>query len=254
MKGRDVVTSMVMRVVCSVSHRARHVRAPYGCPSDDVCLISLSSSAFGRRTRVAMQRIVVSQQGVVASASASRQRQSRSAEACVHPRRSAERQVQDVQLRAPGSTSALSASCSSHRSRRRVGRLHATAGTPTRDPHDVDDGDVPTPGYASIESALKHVSEGKFVVVMDDEDRENEGDLIIAADKVTPEAMAFMIRHTSGVVCVSLEDERCKALQLPPMVQDKVRLWRLRAASSRFWHAGALGCRFPGCRSGLIVQ
>lgn len=166
-----------------------------------------------------MQRVIANQHVAVASASASRQRQARSAEAGVPVRRT-DRQALDVQLRAPGSTLAVSASCSSHRGRRGVGRLHATAAAPALD---VDDGDVPTPGYTSIADALKHVAAGKFVVVMDDEDRENEGDLIIAADKVTPETMAFMIRHTSGVVCVSLEPERCNHLQLPPMVTDKVR-------------------------------
>ena len=56
------------------------------------------------------------------------------------------------------------------------------------------------------------------MVVLDDEDRENEGDLIGAADMMTQESMAFMIRHTSGLVCVSLEDERADALHLPLMV------------------------------------
>ena len=71
-----------------------------------------------------------------------------------------------------------------------------------------DDGDEPTPGFASIPEALEEIKRGRFVVVMDDEDRENEGDLIGAADKMTPEAMAFMIRYPSGLVGVSLEDER----------------------------------------------
>ena len=84
------------------------------------------------------------------------------------------------------------------------------------------DADQPTPGFASIPEALAAVAAGQFVVVMDDEDRENEGDLICAADTMTTEAMAFMVRHTSGVVCVALEDARADALGLPLMVQDKV--------------------------------
>ena len=72
-----------------------------------------------------------------------------------------------------------------------------------------------------MESALEDVRKGKFVVVLDDEDRENEGDLIGAADKMTAESMAFMIRHTSGLVCVSLEDARADALELPLMVESK---------------------------------
>ena len=59
---------------------------------------------------------------------------------------------------------------------------------------------------------------GEFVVVVDDEDRENEGDLIIAADRMTPEKMAFMIRYTSGVICLPMEGMRLDQLQLPLMV------------------------------------
>jgi len=81
--------------------------------------------------------------------------------------------------------------------------------------------DEPTPGFGSIPEALEEIKRGKFVVVLDDEDRENEGDLIGAADMMTQESMAFMIRHTSGLVCVSLEDERADALHLPLMVDAK---------------------------------
>ena len=81
--------------------------------------------------------------------------------------------------------------------------------------------DEPTPGFSSIPSALEEIKKGKFVVVLDDEDRENEGDLIGAADLMTQESMAFMIRYTSGLVCVSLEDERADALHLPLMVDSK---------------------------------
>jgi len=76
----------------------------------------------------------------------------------------------------------------------RVDRVDRVA---TRARGDDLDPDVPTPGFASVESALEDVRRGKFVVVLDDEDRENEGDLIGAADKMTAESMAFMIRHTS---------------------------------------------------------
>jgi 3,4-dihydroxy 2-butanone 4-phosphate synthase/GTP cyclohydrolase II len=68
---------------------------------------------------------------------------------------------------------------------------------------------------------LEEIRRGKFVVVLDDEDRENEGDLIGAADLMTQESMAFMIRYTSGIVCVSLEDERADKLHLPLMVDSK---------------------------------
>ena len=63
-------------------------------------------------------------------------------------------------------------------------------------------------------------------IVVDDADRENEGDLIMAAEKVTPEAMAFMIRHTSGVICMPLEGERLDELQLPLMVADNTEAQR----------------------------
>jgi 3,4-dihydroxy 2-butanone 4-phosphate synthase/GTP cyclohydrolase II len=74
--------------------------------------------------------------------------------------------------------------------------------------------------YDPIEIALKAIRNGDFVVVADDAGRENEGDLIIAAEKITPERMAFLIRHTSGVVCVSLPGERIDALRLDPMVAN----------------------------------
>ncbi len=70
----------------------------------------------------------------------------------------------------------------------------------------------------NIEKALNAIRTGQFVVVVDDLDRENEGDLIISAESMTPEKMAFMVRHTSGIVCVALSEERAQSLQLPPMV------------------------------------
>jgi 3,4-dihydroxy 2-butanone 4-phosphate synthase/GTP cyclohydrolase II len=91
---------------------------------------------------------------------------------------------------------------------------------PDADPAD-NDPDVPTPGFASIDEALAEVAAGRFVVVLDDEDRENEGDLIGAADLMTPESLAFMIRHTSGLVCVSVLDDTADKLNLPLMVSSK---------------------------------
>ena len=72
--------------------------------------------------------------------------------------------------------------------------------------------------FEQVEAAIDAVRRGEFVVVVDDEDRENEGDLIIAAEKMTPEKMAFMIRYTSGVICLPLEGARLDELQLPLMV------------------------------------
>jgi len=68
-----------------------------------------------------------------------------------------------------------------------------------------------------IERAVADIAAGRPVVVVDDEDRENEGDLVVAASKVTAELMAFMIRHTSGVVCVPMEAPELDRLKLPPM-------------------------------------
>lgn len=71
-----------------------------------------------------------------------------------------------------------------------------------------------------MDTLVAELRAGRMVIVMDDEDRENEGDLILAAELATPEAVAFMIRHTSGIICVPMEAERLGALDLPQMVQS----------------------------------
>ena len=71
--------------------------------------------------------------------------------------------------------------------------------------------------FESIERALADIRAGKAVVVVDDEDRENEGDLIFAAEMATPELVSFMVRYTSGYICVSLTEQECDRLDLPPM-------------------------------------
>ncbi|MGX7828741.1 bifunctional 3,4-dihydroxy-2-butanone-4-phosphate synthase/GTP cyclohydrolase II [Actinokineospora sp. 24-640] len=71
--------------------------------------------------------------------------------------------------------------------------------------------------FAAIERAIEAIAAGKPVVVVDDEDRENEGDLIFAAEKATAETLAFMVRYTSGYVCVPLTESDCDRLDLPPM-------------------------------------
>jgi 3,4-dihydroxy 2-butanone 4-phosphate synthase/GTP cyclohydrolase II len=77
----------------------------------------------------------------------------------------------------------------------------------------------PAPASTRVEAAIAAIAKGEFVVVLDHVDRENEGDLIMAAERVTPEAMAFMIRHTSGLVCVGMTGERLDELDIPLMVQ-----------------------------------
>jgi 3,4-dihydroxy 2-butanone 4-phosphate synthase/GTP cyclohydrolase II len=71
--------------------------------------------------------------------------------------------------------------------------------------------------FDSIDKAIEAIAAGQVVVVVDDEDRENEGDLIFAASKATPETLGFMIRYTSGVICVAMEGAELDRLDLPPM-------------------------------------
>jgi 3,4-dihydroxy 2-butanone 4-phosphate synthase/GTP cyclohydrolase II len=87
----------------------------------------------------------------------------------------------------------------------------------------AEDGMTPSV-FAGINRAVADVAAGRPVIVVDDEDRENEGDLIFAAARATPELLAFMVRHTSGYICVALTGEDCDRLNLPPMYhmnQDK---------------------------------
>ncbi|XP_057812516.1 bifunctional riboflavin biosynthesis protein RIBA 1, chloroplastic isoform X1 [Salvia miltiorrhiza] len=95
---------------------------------------------------------------------------------------------------------------------------------------DEFDLDVPSEGFSSIPEAIKDIREGKMVVVVDDEDRENEGDLIMAASKVTPEAMAFFVKYGTGIVCVSMKDEDLERLKLPLMVNHKENEEKLSTA------------------------
>ena len=77
---------------------------------------------------------------------------------------------------------------------------------------------------SSIEDALEDFKEGKFVIVVDDEDRENEGDLIIAAEKITPETVNFMLKNARGVLCVPITLSRCEELDLPHQVSDNTSM------------------------------
>ena len=73
---------------------------------------------------------------------------------------------------------------------------------------------------ANTESAIEDIREGRMVILVDDEDRENEGDLMIAAEKVTPEAINFMAKYARGLICLSLTPDRIEELKLPMMVSD----------------------------------
>ncbi len=98
----------------------------------------------------------------------------------------------------------------------------------------------------NIQDALEDFKRGKFVVVVDDEDRENEGDLIIAAEKITPEDVNFMLKNARGVLCAPITMERCKQLNLDPQVSD---------------NTSVLGTPFTvtvdkleGCSTGVSIQ
>ena len=73
-------------------------------------------------------------------------------------------------------------------------------------------------GFSTIEEAVDAIGRGEVVVVVDDEDRENEGDLIMAAECATAEKIAFFVKHTSGLICAPISNERADELDLPLMV------------------------------------
>jgi len=74
--------------------------------------------------------------------------------------------------------------------------------------------------FAKIEDAIEAIREGRMVIVVDDEERENEGDIIVGAEKATTEHISFMVRHCSGIICVPMEGERLEQLHLPLMAPD----------------------------------
>ena len=74
--------------------------------------------------------------------------------------------------------------------------------------------------FSSIEDAVAEICEGRMIIIIDDEDRENEGDLVCAAEKTTPEIINFMARHARGLICLPLTEERCDELHLTTQVAD----------------------------------
>ena len=76
--------------------------------------------------------------------------------------------------------------------------------------------------FASIPEAIEELRAGRMLVVVDDEDRENEGDLTMAADCITPEAINFMAKYGRGLICLTLTEEKCRSLNLPPMVPNNL--------------------------------
>ncbi|CAN6480066.1 unnamed protein product [Victoria cruziana] len=90
--------------------------------------------------------------------------------------------------------------------------------------------DCPSEGFSSIPEAIEDIRQGKFVIVVDDEARENEGDLIMSASMVTPEAMAFIVKHGTGIVCVAMKGDRLEKLDLPLMVSREENEEKLSTA------------------------
>jgi 3,4-dihydroxy 2-butanone 4-phosphate synthase/GTP cyclohydrolase II len=80
-------------------------------------------------------------------------------------------------------------------------------------------------GLATIPQAIKDIKDGKFVIVVDDEDRENEGDLVIAAEKVTADSINFMAKYGRGLICMPMTGERLDALRIPMMVNNNTSLF-----------------------------
>src|SRR5258705_9601161 len=74
--------------------------------------------------------------------------------------------------------------------------------------------------FATIEEAIADIQEGRLVIIVDDEDRENEGDLMVAAEKVTPESINFMATYGRGLICLSMTGQRLDELNIPLMVSD----------------------------------
>ena len=78
----------------------------------------------------------------------------------------------------------------------------------------------------SIEEAIRDIQEGRMVILSDDEDRENEGDLTMAAEKVNPEAINFMSKYGRGLICLSMTGEKIDSLDLPPMVENNTSMFQ----------------------------
>ncbi len=79
--------------------------------------------------------------------------------------------------------------------------------------------------FNHIEEAIRDIKKGKFIILVDDEDRENEGDLVIAAEKVTPHAINFMAKHARGLICLALTPERVEELQLPQQAAENTAMF-----------------------------
>jgi 3,4-dihydroxy 2-butanone 4-phosphate synthase/GTP cyclohydrolase II len=99
------------------------------------------------------------------------------------------------------------------------------AGASGNTPAPQAEGATPAP-FSSVDEILAELRAGRMVIILDDEDRENEGDFIMAAEHATPEAVAFIIRYSSGIICVPMQAERLEQLDLPQMVPNNDEAYR----------------------------
>src|SRR5947207_2315765 len=99
--------------------------------------------------------------------------------------------------------------------------------------------------FSPVEEALRALSEGHIVIVVDDEQRENEGDFIAAAEKVTPETIAFMITHGRGQVCMPIMPDLARRLELHPMVEQNTAPQRTPFT---------VPVDHKGCRTGITAE
>ncbi|MCU1448874.1 MAG: cyclohydrolase II/3,4-dihydroxy-2-butanone 4-phosphate synthase, partial [Acidimicrobiales bacterium] len=107
--------------------------------------------------------------------------------------------------------------------------------------------------FAEIEDAIAAIGQGEMVIVVDDADRENEGDLVMAAEYATPDKIAFFLSHTSGVICIPLTGDRLDALDLPPMVQENTESQRTAFTVSVDYRHGTTTGISAGDRAATIA-
>src|SRR2546421_1925751 len=107
--------------------------------------------------------------------------------------------------------------------------------------------------FADIEDAIAAIGAGEMVIVVDDADRENEGDLVMAAEYATPDKIAFFLNHTSGVICIPLTGDRLDALDLPPMVSENTESQRTAFTVSVDYRHGTTTGISAGDRAATIA-
>ncbi|NQV75208.1 MAG: 3,4-dihydroxy-2-butanone-4-phosphate synthase, partial [Bacteroidetes bacterium] len=105
--------------------------------------------------------------------------------------------------------------------------------------------------FNTIEEAINDIKEGKVIIVVDDEDRENEGDFLTAASNATPEIINFMATHGRGLICAPLTEERCKELRLDLMVGNNTAVEVLKKNSNIGFSVISIGELLSGFKGGI---